>query len=161
PLLQFTLRALWDGRDRNRITWEVYHKIGDPLSALKTSADQFYGGLTRQTQEEVKRILLELVRVDELLEPYRQPVAKSQLLQAGRANTEEVLRLLTQNDYVRITPGLSGTDSVVEVKHESLVRNWPLLIGWIDEKRVQIRQRLALNQAAQRWAVSGKPEEGL
>src|SRR5215210_392166 len=50
PLLQFTLRLLWKERDRNRITWEVYGKTGDPLNALKTSADQFYDGLAPQTQ---------------------------------------------------------------------------------------------------------------
>ena len=78
-----------------------------------------------------------------------------------RANTEEVLRLLADNDYVRITPGLDGSDPVVEVKHESLVRNWPLLVGWIDEKRSQVRQRLALGQTAKRWADSGRPTAGL
>jgi len=161
PLLQFTLRSLWEARDRNRITWEVYHKIGDPLNALKTSADRFYNNLLDETKLEVKRILLELVRVNDLLEAYRQPVPKSRLLQAGRANTEEVLRLLADNDYVRITPGLDGSDPVVEVKHESLVRNWPLLVGWIDEKRSQVRQRLALGQTAKRWADSGRPTAGL
>ena len=161
PLLQFTLRSLWDARDRNRITWEVYRKVGDPLNALNTSCERFYIGLLTEDQSEAKRILLELVRVDELLEAYRQPVAKSHLLQAGSANTEKVLRLLADNEYVRITPGLSGADPVVEVKHESLVRNWPRLVEWIHEKRTQIRERLALNQAAQRWTDSGKPEEGL
>src|SRR6185436_20666039 len=103
PLLQFTLRALWDNRDRNRITWEVYTKVGDPLTALKTSADDFYDGVAPQTQDEIKRVLLELVRVDELLEAYRQPVPKSRLLLAGKANTAEVIRLLAENDYVRVT----------------------------------------------------------
>jgi hypothetical protein len=50
PLLQLTLRALWDRRDRNRITWEVYRKVGDPLTALKTSADDFYEALAPQTR---------------------------------------------------------------------------------------------------------------
>jgi WD40 repeat protein len=161
PLLQFTLRALWEKRDRNRITWEVYRKVGDPLNALTASADEFYDGLAPETQDEVKRILLELVRVDELLEAYRQPVPKSRLLQAGRANTEDVLRLLAENDYVRITSTAGDTDAVVEVKHESLVRNWPRLVSWIDEKRYQRRGRLALTQAAERWAKSGRPPEGL
>ena len=83
PLLQFTLRMLWEKRDRNRITWEVYRKVGDPLNALAASADEFYDGLAHETQDEVKRILLELVRVDELLEAYRQPVPKSRLLRGG------------------------------------------------------------------------------
>lgn len=161
PLLQFTLRALWDQRDRNRITWEVYQKVGDPLSALKSSADRFYHGLAPQTQDEVRRILLELVRVDDLLEAYRQPVPKSRLLQAGKANTEAVLELLSANDYVRIAAGKGGADAIVEVKHESLVRNWPRLVGWIDDKRIARRRRLALSEAARRWEKTGKPTEGL
>lgn len=161
PLLQFTLRALWEKRDRNRITWEVYRKVGDPLNALTAAADEFYENLARETQDEIKRILLELVRVDELLEAYRQPVPMGRLLQAGRANTQEVLRLLAEGDYVRITSGADGVDEVVEIKHESLVRNWPRFVSWIEEKRHKRRERLALTQAAERWAKSGKPQEGL
>jgi len=161
PLLQFTLHALWEKRDRNRITFEVYRKVGDPLNALTASADEFYDGLARETQNEVKRILLELVRVDELLEAYRQPVPKSRLLLAGSANTEAVLGLLARNDYVRVTSSAGDADAVVEVKHESLVRNWPRFVSWIDEKRHQRRGRLALTQAAERWAKSGKPRDGL
>jgi len=161
PLLQFTLHALWEKRDRNRITFEVYRKVGDPLNALTASADEFYDGLARETQNEVKRILLELVRVDELLEAYRQPVPKSRLLLAGSANTEAVLGLLAKNDYVRVTASAVDADAVVEVKHESLVRNWPRFVTWIDEKRHQRRGRLALAQAAERWASMGRPVEGL
>ena len=161
PLLQFTLRSLWEKRDRNRITWEVYRRVGDPLHALKASADQFFDSLAPQTQDEVKRILLELVRVDELLEAYRQPVPKNRLLQAGKANTEEVLALLAKLDFVRITPGTGEAGAVVEVKHESLVRNWPRFVAWIDQKRQDRRQRLVLSQAANRWVQSEKPPEGL
>jgi hypothetical protein len=161
PLLQFTLRLLWEERDRNRITWEVYARTGDPLNALKASADHFYDGLAPQTQIEVRRVLLELVRVDELLEAYRQPVPMSRLLQAGKANTEEVIKLLAENEYVRITAGATAADAAVEVKHESLVRNWPRFVGWIDDKRIKLRQRLALTEAARRWAESDKPAEGL
>ncbi len=159
PLLQFTLRLLWEERDRNRVTWEVYNKVGDPLNALKASADGFYDGLAPQTQLEVRRALLELVRVDDLLEAYRQPVPMSRLLEAGKANTGEVIGLLAKKDYVRVTPGATAADAIVEVKHESLVRNWPRFVGWIDEKRIERRQRLSLTQAALRWAANGKPTD--
>jgi len=161
PLLQFTLRSLWDRRDRNRITWEVYRKVGDPLTALAASADEFYDALAPESQREARRILLELVRVDELLEAYRQPVPKSRLLRAGKANTEDVLQVLVENDFVRVTADDDGEDAIVEVKHESLIRNWPRLVTWIDEKRIERRQRIALTQATERWARSGKPTEGL
>jgi hypothetical protein len=161
PLLQFTLRTLWDQRDRNRITWEVYRQVGDPLNALRSSADRFYEALAPQTQDEARRILLELVRVDELLEAYRQPVPRSRLLQAGKANTADVLRVLADNDYLRVSADGAAEDPIVEVKHESLIRNWPRLVTWIDEKRIERRQRMALTQAAHRWVASGKPAEGL
>ncbi|MEK6802409.1 MAG: hypothetical protein AABZ34_07060 [Nitrospirota bacterium] len=161
PLLQFTLRMLWEKRDRNRITREVYQKVGDPLNALTANADAFYDRQAPQTQNEIKRILLELVRIDELLEAYRQPVPQSHLMRAGKANTEAVLELLDENDYVRISRDTTGTDAVVEVKHESLIRNWPRFVAWIDEKRLQRRQRLALTQAAERWAKNRTSREGL
>ena len=161
PLLQFTLRSLWGKRDHNRITWDVYQQVGDPLNALQASADRFFDRLTRQTQDEAKRILLKLVRVTDLLEAYRQPVRKTELLKAGKANTAEVLRLLEHNDYVRIMPTAHDSDALVEVKHESLVRNWPRLVNWIDDERVKARHRLTITQAAHRWAEAGRPVEGL
>src|SRR6185295_11811110 len=69
------------------------------------------------------------------------------------------IKLLAENDYVRVTPGATAADAIVEVKHESLVRNWPSFVGWIDEKRIERRQRLALTQAARRWSESGKPTQ--
>jgi energy-coupling factor transporter ATP-binding protein EcfA2 len=163
PLLQFTLRSLWDVRDHNRITWERYRKIGgDPLVALANSAKAFLDDhKDPETFNEIKRLLLELVRVDERLEAYRQPVARSQLLAAGKANSKDVLKLLEDADFVRITPNLSGDDAVVEVKHESLVRNWPELVTWIGEKQVSYRRRLALTDAAERWSTSPNPDQEL
>jgi hypothetical protein len=161
PLLQFTLRALWDRRDRNRVTWDVYRGVGDPLTALQLAADRFYDSRSPETQREVRRVLLELVRVDELLEAYRQPLPKSQLLKAGQANTEAVLWLLEEGEYLRITAEPGSADAIVEVKHESLIRNWPRFVAWIAEKRIERRQRMALSQAARTWDQAGRPIEGL
>jgi hypothetical protein len=161
PLLQFTLRSLWKYRVRNRITWEVYRRVGDPLTALEKSADDFYDRQIFETQKEIKRILCELVRIDEMLEAYRQPVLKSSLLGAGLANTEPVLKLLAENDYVRITLPSNDADALVEIKHEPLVRNWPKFVSWIDEKRRRIRERIALTLAARRWAEKERQQEGL
>lgn len=161
PLLQFTLRELWQKRDRNRITWEVYAEVGDPLNALQSFAGQFYLQLMPQTQDEVRRILLELVRINELLEPYRQPLLKSKLLEAGKANTEEILDLLEKNDYIRIVRKSDDLDAIVEIKHESLIRNWSRFVEWIDDKRRERRQRLILTQDANNWEKNDRPREGL
>lgn len=44
PLLQFTLRKLWEGRSRNLVTWEAYRRLGGPREALARAADELYEG---------------------------------------------------------------------------------------------------------------------
>jgi tetratricopeptide (TPR) repeat protein len=163
PLLQFALRSLWDRRERNRITREVHATIGgSPLVALERFADGFYDSLLREQQEEVKRTLLELVRIDRMLEPYRQPRLRSELIAGGNPRTPDVLDLLASEDFVRITPTSGGDDATVEVKHEALLRNWARYLDWINGKRERVRQRIALTEAAQHWSDRGRNSfEGL
>jgi hypothetical protein len=161
PLLQFTLRKLWQGRQRNRITQDVYRQVGDPLNALQADADAFVSKQPQQTVEEIRRILISLVHVTELLEAYRMPMLKSELTAAGKANTESVLELLDRHDYLCVTPTHAGDDAIVEIQHEALIRNWPRLVGWINDRRAQLRERVALAEAARHWEVDGRREQHL
>jgi hypothetical protein len=155
PLLQFALQSLWKRRDRNRVTREVYEKVGNPLVALERYAEGFYNGLLPENQQEVERILLELVRIDRMMEAYREPQMRSTLLATGNPRTPEMLKLLAREDFLRIIPTVDG-DATVEVKHEALLRNWPRYVKWIGGKREGVRQRLALTEAAQRWDARGR-----
>lgn len=161
PLLQFALRQLWNARDRNRITREAYAAVGSPVDALARAADTIYAKLLPQTRAEVRRVLLELVRVDDLLEAYRQPKRRSRLLEAGVAETPAVLRLLVEADFVHQRPTAEAGDPAFEVKHEALLRNWPAFAGWIEEKRRTRRRHLALSDAARAWEEAGRPADRL
>jgi len=44
----------------------------------------------------------------------------------------------------------------VEVAHEALIRNWPLLRKWIDADRVGFRTRTRLTEAARDWENAGR-----
>jgi WD40 repeat protein len=155
PLLQFALQSLWKRRDHNRITREVYERVGSPLVALERYADGFCNGLSPENREEVKRILLELVRIDRMMEAYREPRMRRTLLETGTPRTSKMLELLAREDFLRITPTVDG-DATVEVKHEALLRNWSRYVEWIGGKREGVRQRLALTEAAQRWDARGR-----
>src|SRR5262249_33892823 len=48
PLLQFTLLRLWQNRQRNRVTWEAYARIGGGRRALQLAAEDFYRGLNAE-----------------------------------------------------------------------------------------------------------------
>jgi hypothetical protein len=64
---------------------------------------------------------------------------------------DRVLKRLIAADLLRLSPGEKPVDDQVEVAHEALVRNWPRLVGWLEDERERIRERLRLTAAAEQW----------
>ncbi|MBX3011386.1 MAG: SH3 domain-containing protein [Caldilineaceae bacterium] len=158
PLLQFTLLKLWEARDRNRITWETYKRLGGGRQALARSADRLYESLIPEDQVTARRILLRLVRPSEGLEVTSNRVRQQTLYLTGEAHdrVDRVLYKLVDADLLRLTPGERPTDTQVEVAHEALVRNWPRLVGWLEDERERIRERLRITEAAEQWLKLGR-----
>ena len=153
PLLQFTLLKLWDHRDRNRVTWEAYRRLGGGRLALARSADEFYDGLIPEDQVTMKRILLRMVRPGEGLEVTSQRIPTMVLYRTGEAKNrvDRVLKKLIQARLVRLSERTMPGDAQVEVAHEALIRNWPQLVNWLEDERTSLRQRLRLTAAAEQW----------
>ena len=153
PLLQFTLLQLWSNRERNRVTWEAYRRLGGGRLALAKSADQFYEGLIPEEQQTVKRILLSMVRPTEGLEVTSNRILRQDLYRSGEAGDriDRVLTKLTQARLIRLTEGVNPEDTQVEVAHEAIIRNWPRLIDWLEDERTKLRERYRLTDAANKW----------
>jgi uncharacterized delta-60 repeat protein len=153
PLLQFTLLKLWESRERNRVTWEAYKKLGGGRQALARVADEFYNQLIPEEQVTMRRILLKMVRPGEGLEVTSNRVPRIALYKKAEANDriERVLDRLIQSRLVRISEGDTAADEQVEVAHEALVRNWPRLVMWLEEERATMRQRQRLTSAVEEW----------
>ncbi|MEB3356824.1 MAG: caspase family protein [Synechococcales bacterium] len=45
----------------------------------------------------------------------------------------------------------------VDVVHETLIRHWSLLRGWLAENRIRLRRQRGIEQAAQEWMRAGCP----
>ena len=157
PLLQFALLRLWKMRDHNRITWLAYKSLGGARRALALTADEFYNGLIKQDQEVVEDILLRLARPSEGFEVTSNRVRRRTLYLAGYATdrVDHVLNKLVDAGLVRLTHGEIPADDQVEVAHEALIRNWPALVGWLEDERVTLRKRLRLTAAADQWLELG------
>lgn len=163
PLLQFTLLKLWQARARNRITWQAYRNLGGGRQALARSADQIYNSLIPEEQITMRRILLRLVRPGEGLEITSGRVPESVLYQRGEASDRigRVLNRLVDENLLRRTPGTTADETTIEVAHEALVRNWPLLVEWLEEERSRLRRRLQLTNAAEQWQALGRSTAAL
>lgn len=158
PLLQFTLLKLWEDRQRNRLTWDAYRKLGGGRQALARSANDFYENLIPEEQLTARRILLRMVRPAEGLEVTSSRVRRADLYHAAEAHDriERVLDKLVHAHLLRLTPGKTPASDQFEVAHEALVRNWPRLVEWLEEERATLRRRARLSAAVAQWLHADK-----
>ncbi len=163
PLLQFTLLKLWELRTGKWITWDAYRSLGRGREALARSADDFYEQLSPADQAIVKRLLLRMVRVGEELDVTSNRVRRADLRQESDSPDEvdRLVKALSQAQLVRLTTREIADDIQIELAHETLVRNWPRLVGWVEEERVALRRRQRLTANARQWDEQSRPRSGL
>ena len=184
PLLQFTLLRLWDRRQRNRVTSQVYKEVGNPREALERSSEAFYASLLPEEQIAAKRILLRMVQPGDGHEVTSNRIPLAEVYGAeAKDRVDRVLhRLIFEAHLVKLTGvDLASAERIelsflvakaradesggqipqLEVAHEALVRNWPRLVDWVEDERKELRQRLRLRQAAQEWERLAKSPDML
>jgi WD40 repeat protein/DNA-binding winged helix-turn-helix (wHTH) protein len=152
-LLEHALGQLWErcGGFGCTLTNRAYAEIGRLQGALGRHADEIYSNLRDEAQKHLaKRIFLELVHVGDGAQDTRRRIAKADLL--ALAQPEEVETLLGDLASKRlISTGGEEQESYVEVSHEALIREWPLLREWIAQNREDLRLERRLVQTAEEW----------
>jgi WD40 repeat protein/class 3 adenylate cyclase len=140
PLLSHALLETWQRRQDHTMSVQSYVESGGVRGAIARTADAVYEQLDPEQQEVAKRIFLRLAEPGRGTEDTRRRATLSELLPGGEEQeaVEEVLDILARARLVTV-----GLD-VVEVAHEALIREWPLLRRWLDEDRegLQIHRRL-------------------
>jgi serine/threonine protein kinase/formylglycine-generating enzyme required for sulfatase activity len=156
PLLQFACAALWERRDQRHhlLRRTDYEAIGGVAGALAAHAEAVFDGLAPQDLEVARVLLLRLVAADgaRLVVPWSR--ALDGLGERGERLAERLAnaRLLT----VRRSRVAASDEAVLELTHDSLLRDWPQLRKWLDETS---EERLALAEvedAARVWHSRGR-----
>ncbi|HEX2833421.1 MAG TPA: hypothetical protein VHW00_10420 [Thermoanaerobaculia bacterium] len=153
PLLQFTLWKLWQTREHNRITLAAYRKLGGGRAALANAATALYESFIQQDRDTMRRIVLRMVRPAAGAEVTSSRALLSDLLQIGDdpERVKRVVERLAENRLVRITG-----EQQVEVAHEALIRNWPLLVSWVEHKKAEMLELQRFESLADEWARFGR-----
>ncbi|MFG0261529.1 MAG: hypothetical protein ACF788_03985, partial [Novipirellula sp. JB048] len=159
PLLQFTLKRLWDRRERNRMTWQAYQETGAGSVAVSRAMQALYEDLTPPQQVALRHLLLAMVVMEpgggfrtseisrkELPQDNIQPADMDVVIQ--RLQQQEMLCQRQQDDQLEYV-----------LAHHSLLTAWPPLVEWLDEMRVGQRFRLRLKESAEHWAQLGRPSD--
>lgn len=163
PLLQFTLLKLWEQRVRNRITLAAYERVGGGRQALARSADALYEALIPEEQVTLRRLLLRMVRPGDGLEVTSSRVRLDMLSALGEdpGRIRRVVQKLVQARLLRLSSSESQSVASVEVAHEALVRNWPRLVGWLEDEKLALATRRRLELLVQEWQRLGAAGAGL
>ena len=154
--LQFTLGKLWNERERNRITWEAYRKVGRPREALQRTAEAVFENLSHEEQDAARKLFLRLV--DPTVAGYfiRRSARRDALSQLDRTGAlARVLEKYVEAGLIRRRPGAKWDDDFFDVPHEALINYWPRLADWLQKRREHSETERGLVETARLWQKSG------
>jgi tetratricopeptide (TPR) repeat protein len=160
PVLQHALMRTWDhwsarSQPGPAVDIDDYEAVGTLQRALSLHAEEAYAETgDDQGRRVAERIFKALT--DTVTDPRgtRRPCSVGELAALSETSQEEVIRAV---DTFR-RPGRSflmppadvplDPQAIVDISHESLMRNWTRLIGWADEERLSATVYLRVAEAA-------------
>lgn len=146
PLLEYTLRELYEGRTRqNELTVAHYQALGGIEGALSKRAQAVYLSLPQHARDQLPQVLNALTTVYE---------GEQLSFVRRRAALDE----LTRNDSRRLLVEtliqerlLVSDEGRVYVAHEALLRRWERALAWAQENAELLRTRKRVEDSLARW----------
>lgn len=156
PLVEYLLLELCKVRSSDgTLMIKEYHKLGGVEGALRQRCEETFAGVSQEAQAALESVLPELVTLGGEGEQdfVRRSVPKEQFKQD--AAQEELVQAMID---ARLFTANRGADdqSIVSVAHEALLRVWPRVVIWINNKRELLRLRVTVEQAYSRWEFQGR-----
>lgn len=146
PLLEFALTLLWEHQEDNCLTHKAYEAIGGVEKSLASYAEEIYGKLKIEHQQQAEQLFTQLVCPGEGTADTRRVATEAEIGQA----LWHLVNHLAENRLVVAGQDEATGDKTVEIIHEALIKEWQRLHHWLEENRSfrlwQERLRMALNQ---------------
>jgi energy-coupling factor transporter ATP-binding protein EcfA2 len=169
PILQHALMRTWEhwaarSRDGEPVGLEDYEAVGTMSDALSRHADEAYNELpddrSRRIAELVFKALTERGGDNREI---RRPTRLRELCEIAEASDEEVSAVVDVfrgegRSFLMPPAGVRlDLDTVIDISHESLIRNWQRLKDWVRDEAegARIYRRLAEAATAYRAGEGG------
>ena len=164
PILQHALMRTWenwvgDHAEGETVDLRHYEAIGTMSDALSLHADEAWGELPDERSRQIaERVFKALTEKGEDNREVRRPTVLSELCALTGATIAEVVSVLEvfrrEGRSFLMPPATVplDSDSLVDISHESLIRNWQRLGDWVAEEAqsARIYRRLAETAALHR-----------
>jgi WD40 repeat protein/energy-coupling factor transporter ATP-binding protein EcfA2 len=163
PLLQHALMRTWahwarSHADHRPLDLEDYEAVGCMDGALSRHADEAYQQLPDDRARDVAtRVFKALTEKTRDARGTRRPTRLADLVEITGASLAEVTVVTEafrqEGRAFLMPPGdvALKPDTVVDITHESLMRAWQRLNGWVEEEAVSVRIYRRLAETALLW----------
>lgn len=157
PVLQHALMRSWDlWVDDTGATGLIdlvhYERAGGLETALARHADQAYFELEGARPQSVAELMFK--RLTELgpdRREVRRPTPLAEIAEVAEATTDEVMDIIGHFERHGRSFLTVSADGIVDISHESLIRQWPRLREWTVQEAESGDVYLRLVDAAERW----------
>jgi len=152
PLLSHALLETWQRRQGRTLTLAGYTAAGGVRGAIAATAETVYAGLDTAQRAIARAIFLQLTEVGADAQDTRRRPTLDEIFvcHPDAALVDNVLNVLCAARLI------TAEQETVQVAHEALIREWPLLREWLDENRTAMRVQRALTAAAQEWLQAAR-----
>lgn len=165
PLLQHALMRMWYRRTHaasfdpsGRLTLAVadYEALGGLSRALSDHADEVMQELTPEGQRLARIIFQRLTERGSGKRDTRAPARLDDIARVAGVEVSEVrpvIEAFRQPGRCFLTPleGPLEPDTLIDIGHESLIRQWKQLSAWVDEEAQSARVYGRLRETARLW----------
>jgi len=164
PLLEFALTQLWEKRQRNFLTHDVYSAIGRVGGALGAWATDAYTDLIPSDRELARRIFTNLVHFGKSGAPdtrRKRSVPELSLLSADRDSVRRIVLHMASRRLLVTDRDPSTGEAYAEIVHDALLSEWRQLSSWIREDHPFLSWRQWLQERIQEWSEKQQDPGGL
>ena len=146
PHLSHTLSMMWERTPRRELTIEDYIAVGRIAGAVAQSAREAWQELPADRREMCRRLLLQLVVVDEGMPPTAGSLSLADLSEEQRGIIDHVVR----HRLVVVD------EQVARFAHETVITAWADLARWIEADRTRLQLSRVLGREARAWEDAGR-----
>ncbi|MFX0538497.1 helix-turn-helix domain-containing protein [Ornithinimicrobium sp. Y1847] len=147
PHLSYLLSRMYEESDQRALRVQDYRRLGGFDGAIQVAAEAAFEALEPHQQDRAKELILGMVAYHEGVGPVRRRLDPEQ------EDSHEILSHFTSRRLVTVNEG------GYELSHESLLRSWPRLAGWIEQDRMRLVAHGQLSRAASQWDEEDRDEE--
>jgi len=156
PVLQHAMMrtwAEWAKAPNGAIDIFHYEKIGTIQSALSQHANEALAELTAAQQATAKILLQSITETDAGNRRIRRPCHLSEIAVISSAAPETLLEIIQKfreegRSFLVLSSENLANDPLVDISHESLIRQWETLRTWVDEEAESAKTYRRLAESA-------------